>query len=122
MPLNCLTDINAYKNWECKSNDGVTWCNIYSTPVWDPEIQYRRKPTMILIGNSKVPTAVTHTLEYNTWYWGPSVYDGGVSHHLRVGDELDNTFLDSGLIHLSEDAARQHSVALLSYNKACQNA
>ena len=44
----CLTDSEAWRNWECRFVSDESWTNLEHHPKWSPHIIYRRKPTKVI--------------------------------------------------------------------------
>lgn len=86
-------------------------------PLWDKNIQYRRKEKTININGYEVPEPMKDRPSFGTiYYW---VYFG--SHQLVVKDEWVNCERDkiafiNNICHLTRDAAVKHAKALLSFS------
>jgi len=111
-------DINAWKNWEYQTIDGV-WRSCTTAPRFETYIQYRRKPKTIKIGNYDVPEPIREALKNGTGYYIPSfVAPNKVWAYSWDGGGIDQHVLECGLIHLTAEAARLHAEALISLTKS----
>ena len=79
--------------------------------------EFRVKPKTININGYEVPEPMRHPPSYNSTYWLASPADG-TPECAWLGDESDVEWLEDGLIHATQAAARVHRDALLSFTKA----
>jgi len=89
-------------------------------PIWDNTTQYRRKAQTININGQEVPEPYRGEMKFNQPYYTPRI--GSKANHYDTklwGHYLyDNEVMSLGLVHLSEEAAIIHSLALMSFTKA----
>lgn len=110
------TDEEWYRHFEFKTCVMSSWSQLVWASCFDPNVQYRLKPRFIDINGHQVPEPVREPLEEDQEYWiadiryAPSVFNW-------ENNDVDNRFLDRGIIHLTKEAAETHSVALLSFTQ-----
>ena len=109
------TDKEPWNNWEYSSDD-IHWNTIHNSPAWLECIEYRRKPSHLLVNGVKVPAPLKVAPKYGTEYWIPHL-DSRPETFLWENDLLDQKYLRLGLIHLTEEAAQEHTDALLLPSK-----
>lgn len=115
-----LTTDRPWERWELRLNGDVTWVILRKHPEWDSWHEYRRKPRTININGHEVPEPVRSPLIRGTTYHVPNLvnYGGKLSEDLLWDDDmLDHFSLNSGIVHLSEEAAIKHAEALLSFTR-----
>lgn len=102
--------------WQ-NSDDGVSgWDDLDTHPMWVPTLLYRRKTRTIDINGREVPEPVRGRPAHKTKYFIPNIqfrclYD----YSYWDDDPIDNHRLKHGLIHLTQEAAVEHAMALLSF-------
>ncbi|KER02845.1 hypothetical protein LGZ99_17325 [Photorhabdus temperata] len=105
-----------WKLWEQKPNDFTApWIDCRGHPLWQLNMQYRRKPEMITVGNVSFPKPVDYKLEIGTEYWYVGMDE--VSKTIWNGFISDLRKLERGRIHLAKEAVQQHFDALIKINK-----
>ncbi len=109
------TDKEPWNNWEYSSDD-IHWNTIQHSPAWIECIKYRRKLKFIIVNGVKVPAPLRVAPRDGTEYWIPCL-----DHHpepfLWADDLSDQKYLRLGLIHLTKEAAQEHTDALLLPSK-----
>lgn len=109
-----------WKRWEIKypyENDSA-WVLLPGNPIWDERLQYRRKPKTIKINGFDVPEPCRHPLKDGELFYLPPIFS--FSGEL-VAFEWRNSWpdrmrhLNSGLVHLTKEAAEIHAKALMSF-------
>jgi hypothetical protein len=75
------------------------------------------KPRIITINGMEVPEPVREPLEDEQEYWTINLDGSGPESHIWKNDRLDYQWLDSGLIHLTEENAVRHIDAIINANK-----
>lgn len=108
------------KNWEQLSPVG--WVTLFSTkedclPAWYEDIQYRRKPKTIRIGNYDVPEPLREApVEATTIYFVDLAMNTLVHDFVYYTNQhyLINLVLRRRIAHLTREAAELHAKALLS--------
>ncbi|ETS31103.1 hypothetical protein BB987_09335 [Photorhabdus temperata] len=104
-----------WKLWEI--GDGADgWDDLDDHPWWIKDSKYRRKPEMITIGKVSFPKPVDYELKAGQEYWYVNSLLG-VCYNAWRGSYDDNSLLKNGLVHLTEEAAKQYHKALIKINK-----
>ena len=108
-----------WERWEFNSI-GRKWSQLTSSPTWVTSIQYRRKPKIlsVTLASGEVvswPEPHRTELEYGDSYFYVAV-DGSVIGGKWHGIAWDSDTLSNGYIHLTKEAAEQHSYALFKIN------
>lgn len=107
-----------WERWECSDNCGGEWGSLSNHPIWGHWINYRRKPRTILINGIEVPEPVKQDLEPGRLFFLVNILD-----HEKIystswnSNPIYDMWLKRGLIHLTEENARKHVEALLSFTK-----
>ena len=103
-----------WERWEYRTPDGGWW-DMDSSPCWDEEAEYRRKLSVIKVGQHEFPKPITEAPEEGTVYWTIEV-DGWngfyVEHYKWLQNGEDESCIRQGLIHLTEAAAQAHADVL----------
>ena len=94
-----------WKMW--RNGDGNTWSDCTTHPYWLTTHVYRRKTRTIKIAGYEVPEPVREPLCRGQKFWvvGPFM---GTQAFTWDGDNGDFFALESGFVHLSEEAATQY--------------
>lgn len=103
-----------WERWEYQYND-LAWDSLDDNPLWDNDVQYRRKPQTININGFEVPEPLREPLKRGDSYYTCRVPGGGDAEYTWFNDETDTKWLDLGVIHLTKEAANLHRQALLSF-------
>ena len=74
-------------------------------------------PPFIEINGYKVPAPERKPLKNGTRYFVPHLWSGDIYGYRWGGDNDDQNCLKNGLVHLTEDAARAHTQAIISFTK-----
>lgn len=106
--------------WEfCVSSTGE-WLSATAHPFWHDKCKYRRKPKMIsvtLMDGEIVSWPEPHKGDLNV---GQHCYlvahNGGVEHVCFAIHSHNKQEVRFGMVHLTKDAAEQHSYALFKIN------
>ena len=109
-----------WRNWESYNTHDRKWNDCSNHPKWYKEIKYRRKPKMVSVTlmDGEVlswpePLKLSD-LELNKSYF---FIDTELDIHETRWVSFDNMGLVScGMVHLTKDAAEQHSHALFKIN------
>lgn len=113
---------NRHSGYEItgKDVDGrPMWCDVVVlTESLDHLTWTKPKASPLNINGHIVPAPEREPLPEYTEYFVPCLFDGKADNYEWVGDNVDNRFLNSGLIHLTEEAATAHSQALISLTKS----
>ena len=94
---------------------GLVWDDLchYETPLITGKGEIRRKPKMIRIYDVEFPEPVREPLVDGTKYFVASITSKEFCSNYEWYDgALANRWLERGLIHLTEAAAKQHAEAL----------
>lgn len=103
--------------WEHKHNRNSIWQHLTRHPVWDYDIEYRRKPRTIRIGNYDVPEPLRVAPNRGVIYFFPSFISGNKINgngYTFSNDATDRAILKRGMMHLTKEAAELHAKALIS--------
>ena len=109
-----------WERWEFYNKPTESWLSTTNHPNWDTAYKYRRKPKMVsvtLMSGEVVSFPEPHRteLEYGDVYY---YVNANCSVTIEWWDctawEIDT--LSNGWIHLTEEAAEQHSYALFKIN------
>lgn len=104
-----------WKLWEYW--DG-RWNDCPNHPCWFDNLGYRRKPKFININGYEVPEPVRTPLKYDEEYYYINLYsDIGTHCAMWRDDSFDKSVLKKGLVHLTEENAKIHYDALLSFTR-----
>ncbi|MGV8002864.1 hypothetical protein QPK14_12340 [Photorhabdus temperata subsp. temperata] len=106
------------KPWELweRFNEAIGWEQCGIGLAFNPNYEYRRKPEMITVGKVSFPKPVDYKLEKGTGYW---VADRCGTYYRQQWDDDDSDIelLESGQLHLTREAAKQHAQAIVKINK-----
>lgn len=106
-----------WERWEC-SNGSDEWMTLMVNPLWFLDYNYRRKPRTILINGIEVPEPYYGDIDDYTYYYFIDFSSfAGYSKSYWDGDVLDMNRKVNGSLHLTEENARKHAEALLSFTK-----
>lgn len=101
--------------WEYKDH---TWHNCKDHPHWHDSLEYRRKQKFININGYEVPEPVRTPLKNNEKYYHVNLYyEHGFLSETWTGNDFDMWLLKRGVIHLTEENAKIHSDALISFTR-----
>jgi hypothetical protein len=107
-----------WERWEYYDRIQESWVTTKVSPLWREKNQYRRKPRTININGFEVPEPVRVPLETDTNYYCPHLASSElVSVSTWWDDGCDARRLNSGIIHLTKEAAVTHAKALLSFTQ-----
>ena len=115
-----------WSRWEFNSigrinSIGRKWSQLTSSPTWVTSIQYRRKPktlSVTLTSGEVVSWPAPHRteLEYGDPYFYFVPTHGDIMLKKWDSAPWDRTTLSNGWLHLTKEAAEQHSHALFKIN------
>ena len=94
-----------WKMWQ--HSDGDEWFDCTSHPAWATAHVYRRKPRVINIGGYEVPEPVREPLNPGQKFWAVNPFLGP-QEFIWDGCAGTQHALDSGFVHLSEEAATKY--------------
>ena len=108
-----------WERWALFLPNGCGWVDCTSNPSWYDHIEYRRKPKMISVtlANGEVVSWPEPVKELRSgddyWYIGAS---GGAHFDSYQICDTENKIICMGVVHLTREAAEQHSEALFKIN------
>ena len=103
-----------WERWERRQEGLEDFHPLRSNPHFDENVEYRRKPRTIRIGERDVPEPMRVAPQEGTMYWMPAF-----SGHLHAsttywdGCEFDEDMLKHGFAHTTKEAAIAHAEALI---------
>ena len=111
-----------WERWQYQTEpmqEGDVWKNCFPNPSFDGVYKYRRKPKMISVtlANGEVVSWPEPVKELRSgddyWYIGAS---GGAHFDSYQICDTENKIICMGVVHLTREAAEQHSEALFKIN------
>lgn len=107
-----------WKKWEKEELLDV-WFPLLTHPIWAAGRHYRRKPSIIRIGDFFVPGPVRNfeELVIGQKYWIVDIYGNSKTFSVTWTKEANciGMYMSEGLVHFTKEAAVMHSVALLTF-------
>ena len=108
-----------WERWEYFHSSTGEWKSLKKLN-WNPNVMYRRKPKMlsVTLASGEVvswPEPQRTELEYGDAYFYVNAY-GSVTFEEWDCLECEIDTLSNGWVHLTEDAAKQHTAALRKIN------
>nr|DAS50505.1 MAG TPA: hypothetical protein [Caudoviricetes sp.] len=87
---------------------------LHSHPTWDTSNEYRRKPQVIRVGRHEFPKPITTLPEQGFSYWAVEFSSTGFTAKRYAWDNcpFDLNYLETGLCHLTREAAEAHAKVL----------
>ena len=109
-----------WERWEYRVDLHSKWIALTGNTVWYEDIQYRRKPKMIsvtLMSGEVVRFPEPHKFipQYGQNYYLVDS-NGEIENNKYDGTQTEVLFIRFGLVHLTKEAAEQHSYALFKIN------
>ena len=109
-----------WRNWEFYNTHDSKWNDCSNHPKWYEEIKYRRKPKMVSVtlANGEVvswPEPHKFIPQYGQNYYLVDS-NGEIENNKYDGTQTEVLFIRFGLVHLTKEAAEQHSHALFKIN------
>ena len=109
-----------WERWEMKYPTEKDWLTLDCNPLWQGAIEYRRKPKMIsvtLANGEVVSWPEPHKGDLNVWqHCYLVVHNGDVEHVCLALHSPKHKSVQFGMVHLTKEAAEQHSYALFKIN------
>lgn len=97
-----------WKMWQYDHPDHAgVWIDCDSHPSWATDLVYRRKPRVIKIAQYEVPEPVREPLNPGQKFWAVNPFLGP-REFIWDGCTGTQHALESGFVHLSEEAATQY--------------
>jgi hypothetical protein len=104
-----------WEMWESSQGQDY-WSILTAHPIWDWELDYRRKVETITINGIKVPEPMREAPDVGQLYHVVALLNiQRFDSFVWDGSDSEQEWLDSGLCHLTKDAAYNHASALLSF-------
>lgn len=103
-----------WERWEFSLNNERSYTPLHKHPSWGADRKYRRKAKTILINGHEVPEPCRTPLKYGEVYWALAFLCGTTRLCWR-DDDIDTSYLENGVIHLTKEAAEKHFNALKSF-------
>ena len=107
-----------WTRWEFSSNPTSQRAGFCNHPTWKDNLYYFRKPEppkFILINGFEVPEPEREPLKKDEEYYTPNLLSiNNYSYQNWDNANSNMRYLESGLVHKTEEAAILHSKALLS--------
>lgn len=112
------TDKEWWEHFEIRitENGAASWKGFITSFMFDSYSEYRLKTRFIDINGHQVPEPARVPLEVGELYWIACVTYGAAEFKWD-DDRGDELWLESGLIHLTKEAAEAHVAALLSFTQ-----
>ena len=112
-----------WERWQYQTEsmqEGDVWNNCFPNPSFDVRYKYRRKPKMlsVTLASGEVvswPEPQRTELEYGDAYFYVNADGSVIIEWWECMEQVIDT-LSNGWIHLTEEAAQQHSYALFKIN------
>lgn len=111
------TCTEPWKLWQKRVVPQDAWVDCALHPAWTKDIEYRRRPRTIMIGDREVPEPLREEPAFMTQYWVPDVHASSPNLAVSlkwVGDKFALRWLARGLVHITEEAAIAHAEALIA--------
>ena len=110
------TTEKPWELWEFRCDEHEKWTILTGNPAWDDDTRYRRKPRTIRIVEIDIPEPVRKQLQNGEEYFVPAIDCGyGCTHRFSWRyDSTDNRLLRQGMVHLTEESAFAHAIALIA--------
>ena len=106
-----------WERWECKYPQ-CNWEPMHLGAYFHPDVEYRRKPRVIVINGIEVPEPMREKPEEGTYYWHPLITSSSAScRNMWSNDDWHLVRFENGLCHFTREAAELHAKALLSFTK-----
>lgn len=111
------TCTEPWKLWQKRVAPQDAWVDCALHPAWTKDIEYRRRPRTIQIGDREVPEPLREAPAYGTRYWVPDLFrktTDAANPMMWDSGKSDRLWLARGLVHLTEEAAQAHAEALIA--------
>jgi hypothetical protein len=113
-----------WERWECRIKEDTQrrWTICVQHPTWDRRLEYRRRIRTITIGDvTDVPAPLKTPPPLGTTCWLVLMHDESTVLQFDwgvAGDLRYTRWLERGLVHDNESAARDHARALIQVSTA----
>ena len=110
-----LQSKTPWLHWQCRAVGDIEWEDFDGgCPIWHDDIEYRRKPKTIRIGERDVPEPMTEAPEMESTFFAVNFsYYEGFFETSWDGCDIDQLLLKSGTCHTTKAAAKAHAEALI---------
>ena len=88
---------------------------VEDNPIIDPNSEWRIRPKMVRVGRHEWPMPLDVAPAVGTEYFIALI--ASFARPSWAGDEKDRDRLKLGIVHLTEEAAKQHAAALVCINR-----
>ena len=109
-----------WERWECNTGAGFGWVDMKSHPLWITKASYCRKPktlSVTLASGEVVSWPEPHKGDLNVGqHCYLVVHNGDVEHVCLALHSPKHKSVQFGMVHLTKEAAEQHSYALFKIN------
>ncbi|CDG21026.1 protein of unknown function [Xenorhabdus poinarii G6] len=106
---------NWGEHFQWRENTGEEWRGCGACFSFWSSHEYRLKPRTIKIGKYDIPEPVREPLAAGQRYYIPNICMVTTSYTWNwVGNSIDTSFLENGLIHLDRESAEIHARALIA--------
>ena len=106
--------------WEMKYPTEKDWLTLDCHPLWQGALEYRRKPKMISVTLMSGEVVIFPEPHKFIPQYGQNYYlvdsNGEIENNKYDGMQTEVLFIRFGLVHLTKEAAEQHSYALFKIN------
>lgn len=107
-----------WEHWEYLNASSQAWAVLISPPTWGAQVQYRRKPKVIKIGERDIPAPETVAPKRGTNVFMPHLHNpNGYAVVSWMDAPSDHAALKLGLIHMTHERAQEHCAALLYFTR-----
>lgn len=117
----CLTDSEAWRNWECRHKWEESWQNFSGHPKWIIDVFYRRKQNRVIkkfINGIEVPMHLTEKPKFCETYY----FIDSIDHRIVIdacewdNDRIDNSLYESNNCFATEEDAQANLDAIQKAN------
>lgn len=106
---------NPWRRWQVYRTVDDMWVTCTTHPNWELE-KIRRVQPVVVINGFDVPLPISKVLPIGRNYFIPSLCNASkTQQYTWEGNKDDLKFLRQGLVHLSEENAKIHAEALISF-------
>lgn len=111
------TDKEWYRHFEFKTCVMSSWSQLVWASCFDPNVQYRLRPSFIDINGHQVPEPVRELPDNDDLLWIADITQPTAAQLMWTSHQSDILMLDRGILHLTKEAAEAHIAALLSFTQ-----
>ena len=116
----CLTDSEAWRNWECRFASEESWHNFGGHPKWLIDVSYRRKPNKVIkkfINGIEVPMHLTEKPKFSETYYFIDI----IEHRIVIdscqwgNDGIDCSLYESNNCYATKEDAQANLDAIQKF-------